>query len=395
MTETQPPYHSRSIVLFGASVRAAAESARRGGFRVIGIDLFGDHDTRAACDQFFLIPTRCDADNQADRVILDTCAGLPVLAVGGLHGHQKFIDSLLTVGLWIGDPEIARSELCDPTLLTALIRSSDICLPPTFASADLLRSGAQPSAARWLTKRRVSSGGLGVGWWKAGDPAGGDDLLQRWVPGRSYGVTYLSDGTNVQMLGVCRSLFTRNRNLPFVYAGSCGPVRLATSMISRLEQLGVATVDSLGLSGLFNADVVISQNGQIWLLEINARWSGSSEIIERSLEQRASSDRTVSLITQVLKQQLLDSALPITSAVSNDTGEQVWMKRILYARRQRRFRLRDHACELESNQSLHDIPSDGTMITKDAPLMTLITNIDSDSGKAIGAYRRARTRMTQ
>ena len=76
-----------TLVLIGASVRAAAQSARRGGYRIIGIDLFGDTDTRELCDEFYLL----SPENQqmarpplADRM-LAAIRGLPVLPVGGLR----------------------------------------------------------------------------------------------------------------------------------------------------------------------------------------------------------------------------------------------------------------------------------------------------------------------
>ena len=45
------------LILVGASVRAAAQSAQTAGFSVIGIDLFGDTDTLRACDRYHRLPT--------------------------------------------------------------------------------------------------------------------------------------------------------------------------------------------------------------------------------------------------------------------------------------------------------------------------------------------------
>ncbi|MDA9859004.1 hypothetical protein N9D23_12860, partial [Rubripirellula sp.] len=75
------------LVLIGASVRAAAQSARRGGYRVIGIDLFGDTDTRELCDEFYLLSPEIQQMTRpelGDRV-LAAIRGLPILPVGGLR----------------------------------------------------------------------------------------------------------------------------------------------------------------------------------------------------------------------------------------------------------------------------------------------------------------------
>ena len=49
------------LILHGASVRAAAQSAQAAGFAVFGIDLFGDTDALAACQKFKLLSTTAPA----------------------------------------------------------------------------------------------------------------------------------------------------------------------------------------------------------------------------------------------------------------------------------------------------------------------------------------------
>ena len=73
----------KQIVLLGASIRPAAQSARRAGLSVTGIDLFGDTDTVAACDRYLAI----DAERNSDE-IFRACRGIPVIQVGGLHAHD-------------------------------------------------------------------------------------------------------------------------------------------------------------------------------------------------------------------------------------------------------------------------------------------------------------------
>ncbi len=367
MTETQPPYHSGPIVLVGASVRAAAQSARRGGFQVIGIDIFGDTDTRDACDHYFQIPSNFRSAGPAIQEILNACAGLPILTVGGLNGADLLVNSLVSAGQHMGTPQHVCDTLDQPNVLRELATAAGIRVPPTVDSAE---SVSRLGSTRWLSKRIGSSGGLGVRWWHAGDPIDSSEIRQQWIPGRAYGVTYLSDGCDVQLIGVCRSQFTRIGDLPFVYAGSCGPIKLDPILISKLEKLGTLSVESLGLSGLFNIDLVIDSNDQIWLLEINPRWSGSTEIIESSIVASGMTGAPSSLLSLALKRQLLDSALAASCA--SGSSHRVWLKRIVYARNDHRFSLHRCTQSLSTNQSLHDVPCEGTLIRRGEPVATLV-----------------------
>ncbi len=451
MTHTQPPYHlphgnpphnrPRRVVLVGASIRAAAESAQRAGFLVTGVDLFGDTDTRAACDQFFQIPPQqslpslgltkperlapaaglapsvvgsvmpmanadgprgneCSSglplpssDNHTLGAILKACSGAPVAFVGGLNGHQALIDQLSRVCDPVGPSQSVQSRLRDPARLVLIANAAGVRVPTTYDRNHGMKLPERSDRNRWLLKQPNSCGGLGVRWltrtdW---DPSGdfpGGGIISQWVPGRSFGISFLSDGASAKMIGACRSLFTRKGDCPFVYAGSLGPIGFGGTITEQLRRLGQAVVDSFQLQGLFNADVVIDSSNQIWLLEINPRWSGSTELIERSLGDGSNDDPGISLLGTVLDATPL-SRLPIKP---NAIGPVYW-KRILYARETKRFCLDDVRGDLGKNQSIHDIPGDGTLIRRGEPVLTLITAVDSRDRSVFRSYRTFRKRI--
>ena len=91
----------RCIVLFGLSVRAAAEAARRDGWRVIGLDAFGDADTRAACHHWEPLALQPDGSPCAWQLDLPELEPVPrdhVLTIQ--TGDQAlWANLLLTVGV--------------------------------------------------------------------------------------------------------------------------------------------------------------------------------------------------------------------------------------------------------------------------------------------------------
>ncbi len=68
------------LILVGASVRAAAQSAARAGFQVTGIDLFGDIDTVAACQNY--VPLGKSTLSTVTDLHPDSAT--PVIVAGGL-----------------------------------------------------------------------------------------------------------------------------------------------------------------------------------------------------------------------------------------------------------------------------------------------------------------------
>ena len=81
---------ARTVVLIGASIRSAAQSAQRAGFQVLGIDHFGDVDTRQACREFWILNefvTNPDAIRRFQK--------FPHFVVGGLNSAHDLTEILL------------------------------------------------------------------------------------------------------------------------------------------------------------------------------------------------------------------------------------------------------------------------------------------------------------
>ncbi len=178
---------------------------------MIGIDLFGDSDTRKACHQFFRIPDSASLVGRLDDTIHATCAGLPMFVVGGFSGRQRLVERLYSVCPPIGPSLRLRSQLQDPVVLNRLVDGCSIRVPYTCTPTQWTDQFRAASRNRWLLKEPTSSGGISVRWCLQGVAAPDDCIVQQWIPGRNFGATFLSDGAKVELLGICRSLFTRHR----------------------------------------------------------------------------------------------------------------------------------------------------------------------------------------
>ncbi|WP_413431434.1 ATP-grasp domain-containing protein [Crateriforma spongiae] len=268
------------VILMGASVRSAAASARRGGLRIWGIDRFGDADTRELCEEFQQI------------------SGPHQIAAALRRAKTRWPDAaVVAAGDLITPPDVevdhALGRETQPIrsrdLWAQLAAESGCRFPTTRSIADEANSPHQHQRQsidhdRWLEKLMTGTGGLGVRWSDPNrKPQGGMTFQQQWVAGRTYGVTFIADGTEATLLGACRTITTSFGDLPFIYAGSLGPMPLQPLTQDRLRCLGQRLVKRTGYRGLFNTDVVLSGDQPPWLLEVNPRWSASMELVEHTL----------------------------------------------------------------------------------------------------------------
>lgn len=361
------------VVLIGASVRSAAQSARAGGFKVIGLDQFGDRDTIAACHEFAALD---DAPRVAELLLRYPDA--PVIQVGGLSG----LDNWLVVNP-VARPRLSISldtvqKLAMPDILRNLARQSGFRFPETSEANDvtirrLIRERTMASAPvrrRWLFKPTGGSGGVGIHWFHPDFRPQSPGWFQEWVPGRSFGATLRIRSGSTNLLGVCRSSFHRLSSSegqapfpthPFVYAGSYGPIAIFPHLADALRLLGAAIFASSQLEGLCNVDFLVDRNDQPWLVEINPRWSGSSELIERAL-------KIESLMGAVIR----PDEHPAFSQ-KDETGAPL-MKKVIFARRTFRFRLPEFAKMVMPSVQVADVPEEGSEIGVGMPACSLIGN---------------------
>ncbi len=396
---------AQPVILIGGSVRAAATSARRGGFVVTGVDRFADTDTLAACEQHVLIDRAASGIAAVDRL-----PPTPVVSVGGLSDAERWIGRLARRHPILGLSLAAIRELRGPHQLQRLAEGTGLAFPPWWLDEPGGRGpGAHPkpqggvvantlgAPSRWLWKDADSSGGLGVRWApeRLGATVGNHraGYFQQWIPGRPYGATFLGDGTSARLLGVCRLAFSRIGKLPFVYAGAGGPIFVPASHLDAVRQFGHRCAQAQQLRGLFNVDFLVDAQGQRWLLEVNPRWSASSELIEsfwrEQTEGKGPTEATRESSLFRIHWEFLcglrrweDDGAP-SSGLGTTKGGSWWWKRVVFSVRSGRFhrRLLDEPPSPRTavEPRFTDLPADGHPIRRGEPIATVRCRIAAGS----------------
>jgi predicted ATP-grasp superfamily ATP-dependent carboligase len=276
------PLDRRTLIVLGASARAAAWSAIAAGFAPSAIDLFADRDLAAVCPAIRL--TRFPSDFAK---ALAAAPRAPWLYAGGLENHPRLVDRLARIRPLLGNGGDVLRRVRDVQHLADAAQAAGWSFPQTVTDrspAAGAKATRQPGDKTWLLKPRRSGGGLGIRFASAADwrspPRG--TFLQEYIEGETASAVFVAAGGRAMLLGATRQLVGRDVGIvrPFLYAGSLGPLALEAIEQEALATLGNTLAGRFSLVGLFNVDFVRAAS-RLWLLEVNPRYSASIEIIER------------------------------------------------------------------------------------------------------------------
>ncbi len=271
---------ARSLLVVGASARAAACSARRAGFEPLACDLFGDADLRQLC------PWVHGRDYPAGLAVAAAQhPPCPWLYTGGLENHPETVDRIARDRPLLGNTGDILRAVRDPWRFTAALDRCGLPVP----RCERIGAAAAPGEG-WLLKRRTSAGGAGVRAWRGTLPrhATADDcFLQQRVAGRPCAAVYVAARGQAALVGVTEQLIGAGADWcggrGFRYCGSLGPLRLSPDTTDRFRRIGDCLASEFRLTGLFGVDAILNRHG-VWPVEVNPRYTASVEVLERALD---------------------------------------------------------------------------------------------------------------
>lgn len=238
-----------SLIIVGASARAAAQSALRAGYRPWCIDLFADRDLQAIA-----AVRACHDYPHAIPAMLDDAPPAPVLLTGAMELYPETLAAMARRRPLLHASIEAIAAARNPRTLAGIVPRGRL---RTCAVSVTERNG-------YLHKRAV----VGSHYWQqsiAGTPIGAVYRGKQWL------------GASVQL--IADPLLGADG---LRYAGSIGPLFLDESQHAALVTLGEQLTIHGGLRGLYGVDLMIDEHGDLWPVEINPRYTASIEVLERA-----------------------------------------------------------------------------------------------------------------
>lgn len=267
-----------TVVVVGASARAWAASAVRGGWSVHAVDLFADGDLAALAES-----ATCLAEGYPSALpaVVARLPHGPVTYTGGLENHPDILSALARCRPLAGIPAGSLPALRTPAGLARVARAAGMASPATRTTPRGL-----PRDGSWLIKPLRGAGGAGIEPWVG--PRGarrGPDCWQRRVAGSPWGATYLIAPGGPRLIGVARQRLGPARHGAAAFSWSGGITRptprLPAAVRTALSRLGEALWRIDGVRGVIGADFLVTPADEAVLIEINPRPTASAELHER------------------------------------------------------------------------------------------------------------------
>ena len=276
-----------SLLIVGASGRAAAASAIRAGYTPFVLDLFGDEDTRRLCP---VLTCPLDSYPHGFIEIAERVPPMPWMYTGGLENYPEFIDAISRTRELMGNGPAVIAVFRNPITLAERVRTLGGTFPETYSSNQI--ENVDPNA-RWLRKSSRSSGGLGIREFSMGnlenDPLTAVETLQRYIDGIPMSAIYMTRLGRTTLRGITRQLIGESwlHARDFAYAGNITMPfhRCHWSLHEHYPEM--ANRD--GLEGVWGLDY-IDLKGFPYALEINPRYTAACELFEFAYQRSVLAD---------------------------------------------------------------------------------------------------------
>jgi uncharacterized protein len=270
--------HPPTLLIVGASTRAAAFSALRAGWHPVCLDRFADADlqSRAVVQRIAPYPKGLNEAVQA----IPPC---PAIYVGGLENSPETVQVLSRCHELWGNSGEALSGSRDPRRVAETLKLGQVNVPEWRDADD-----PPPRDGNWLIRPLNGTGGRGIRVWSeetAGEATLGEPHgFQRRIEGTSCSAVFVApeEAGDIRFVGVTRQLIGEAacHAAPFQWCGNIGPVSLSIPVEHLIRRAGNVLKWKLGLRGIFGVDFIVDADDVPWVTEVNPRYPASAELLE-------------------------------------------------------------------------------------------------------------------
>jgi uncharacterized protein len=262
-------------VVIGQSARMLAESAVRGGFAPIAIDLFADSDTRKIARCIQLSSLEETPVLRALAAIVTENAGISLVYGSGVDTRPDLVEKISGLMDLSGNPPSVLRRMHDPASFFGLLDSLAIPYPET-------RVGRPEEPQTWLFKIPFTEGGRGV-LSGAEHPEAAPGYYQKKLAGPAMSVLFLASRRDARIIGFNTQWCAGpdpDAATPYRFSGIMNCAALSFGQQRQLRDYVNRLVESVSLAGLNSLDFVL-EDGECKVLELNPRPGASLMLYDR------------------------------------------------------------------------------------------------------------------
>jgi uncharacterized protein len=353
------------ILILGVSVRAMVESAANSNYAVVALDAFGDRDLAAMAESHSLHHDFHARYSAAELFRASRHLDFDAIAyTANLENHPEILRRFAETHRVIGNSPQTVERVRNWETLFPKLKKAGFPVPETvFKNCEI------NSQRRWLIKPVLSGGGHGIEFLRRDHPLGDHVMLQEYIPGKPCSASFVANGHECVLVGVTEQLagLSEFGAQGFRYCGNVLPLRETNDEILRqLRGLTALLTREYGLIGLNGMDFILKDD-QVWLTEINPRYSASMELIERAYGLPMFHLHIKAALDGKLPDFKLESAL--------DSG-MYYGKAVLFADRD--------AIAPDTQdwmvRNFRDVPASGEKLHKGGPVCTILARLPTYDG---------------
>jgi predicted ATP-grasp superfamily ATP-dependent carboligase len=185
------------------------------------------------------------------------------------------------------------------------------------------------------------------------------------MPGIPCSAVFVASGGKSTLLGVARQLVGEKwlGAREFQYCGAIGPWPVADATRGEIRRIGDVLAARFGMMGLFGVDFALDGE-RVWAIEVNPRYTASTEIIERATGIHALRAHAAACHESTL------------AAAISDGDHAIHGKAVYFAKRALTILAPITSSATDSSRpsrwpALGDVPPHGTRIAAGRPVVTL------------------------
>lgn len=302
----------QNLLVVGIDTVSIANSAKKAGYRVYAADYFGDVDLRRVCSgcKAIIDQQRGESSERMEskfkpeaflkmaKSLLEKYEINAILLSSGLDDCFDVLCKLNDLIPILGNPPKIIERVREKRGFFRELKCLGIAHPETAIVKDIDEAKAASAEIGYpiVLKPTKGFGGVGIRIVQNSKEIekafpeisllSKDVLIQQFIDGIHASVSFLVADKDVKVLTISEQLLGLRflfQQEPFGYCGNIVPLYVAESIFERCKCIAEKIALHFGLKGSNGIDLVLSKEGSPYVVEVNPRFQGSLECIEKVL----------------------------------------------------------------------------------------------------------------
>ncbi|MEM2987428.1 MAG: ATP-grasp domain-containing protein [Candidatus Bathyarchaeia archaeon] len=297
----------RNLLVIGVDTTFIAASAKSAGYNVYAVDCFDDVDLQEVCEDYrsaikhykgIGAPIDPRTLFEAAEELSKTHHVDAILLSSGLDDWFDILCELNSIAPILGNPPNIIKKVREKQEFFNKLRELGIPHPETVVARSVSEAKEAASDIGYPVVLKPTVGFGGVGIRAAFSPSElekafsqaskivGEVAVQKLIRGVHASISLLASGKEVKILSINEQLLGLSsvfQSEPFGYCGNIVPLQTTKLLFEKFWCITEKIALHFGLIGSNGIDVVISEDGIPYVIEVNPRFQGTLGCVEKFL----------------------------------------------------------------------------------------------------------------